>query len=1748
MNEHPLLAQLAQFTGGFIAADNQSQEQLQAFHSDIAQVLLQQQPAEQLHDPFQFETIENFNTQNIQADDLHYLNNVLLTAGETQQQDILRAFRREVPFVSPVVSKSVPSWGRGAKIQKTIGPLINTHGQKFYYDFYKVVPHVKLFLSGAAEPALVLSVEVETHFFIFQNYKDYTIPASSIWINAHLFSSSAPDNEFCGLTVKSGTLHFTKNVHLTNGVMTAPAGTIVTVTLELVQQVDNSVSPDETGIDAKNAVIQLPQSFSFSFSDSGTQVLSAGDASWTLYEEPDSFTFDSNTPATYFAPVNGVFISYKSSNTKFDAIKSQSIVCDIRGSAPIFGAAWGLTCAAIDINNPLEANGIGAMIIRTGKGLEASWRGLEDINETKREWIALRDPWISLDPGHISIMDIDAHNIYAKQKYKLWKNKNDQWNTITLHYTDHFVFLFNCLQAGIEAVMTQANCTGAMDRPVDVAGNPFSLNSKQTIFLLTWSQDMKLVFLYDDNLLVDDSNANQKSVTFKSQALALNNAVLTVSPITGFLLVGALKDGREFSRTILIETFGLLGYLPILPDPYAADIGIFDRVYRRFGEFQDGNIPLAAITQLLVCFIGWENADIPRVNFIWGDIFAQSAKSSSPYETNYKLVKVPLDLVAHKDLALQRTREMTARQSELLISQYKKAGITPPDVVQDNRTIEKESTHERVYIPLADQDVNYTTGSAEVNETIDENAAAGDSVASEYEVAPSQQYLRANDRVQQAGLFSLLDVSTKAHLLGVNIGFVNDRLIFGRTYDVQPVDTSKNPLAIFGMDVVATSRFVRLFTVPQISWEPVLNITPPFNITNDPPFGILTYANDGIPAIIGNTGINPVPLAPIPATRDLIREYRQDKLKAWSLFTLANGMVSLGRYNQTNHYLPKPNDEGASIQLIDAHFKNGTKAGLQISTRAGINPNENNKVFEGFTDQLFNVNALFSTGTWSILGKTVTDIFNNEFGTNGVIARGVPVERYDFTGYGAQVFSHWLNNNAEIAQVSQSIFDIWKGRVAKEIIQVRSLIYPWAIRVVRTITMYRSSTGFEYRVDSGWRADSDGIYDFTTKDEPGIDYVFHPGLVRGVYNVKNIVENNLAPYNTTWFKTYGVHVDPNDGTAQPVGAGVHLKVQLIPVYFDADVMITDVDGTAAGAGGVPTGQFVPSTQMLGYLQVAPEGVIISAEDFANILDLQNGLGGPVDCTVNINGSGQKMRISRVEINHSLDETSMLVFVAAAKGMPVLPKDGSWSLVAHSLATKQVVPITGTTVSLIRKGVLRSADDVLNSAFAKEITAASELFKKDTDRLLQFGLLQNTDTQKVLYRNPFFQAGEQLLHSTMPDLGDAYRLLNSTGVFPNIDNLPSIDLDAGGCATKIISEGYQMVDKAATNVLKKLTQKFPSDASFTFIDKPGILKVYVEYASTDKDGNSSGDGLFNLDLDSQANKWLNQMNNVTMVVDLVSMKRLFMIQGKFDTQKGSAPKFNGPKLIPGKDLAPIIDILEILEAIGSSPDYASIVAKGLQIAMSNSPNNWEYKFQADKEIPVVQFPPAYLDGPTTPLRLEANMKLGVYFNLAVPIPPDGLPGLSAGGFIEFGAKLSVMCVSIAAATVYAVGQVTLRISADTVNGPGLYMKMGFGVELMVGIPVVGNVSVLFEVGVEISLDTSQITVGAFILFRGEASLIGGLVTITIQIEASGKVHKTLTGPNQRTDCIAQVTFSIDVCILFVIDISDTESWQEARQIA
>jgi hypothetical protein len=93
----------------------------------------------------------------------------------------------------------------------------------------------------------------------------------------------------------------------------------------------------------------------------------------------------------------------------------------------------------------------------------------------------------------------------------------------------------------------------------------------------------------------------------------------------------------------------------------------------------------------------------------------------------------------------------------------------------------------------------------------------------------------------------------------------------------------------------------------------------------------------------------------------------------------------------------------------------------------------------------------------------------------------------------------------------------------------------------------------------------------------------------------------------------------------------------------------------------------------------------------------------------------------------------------------------------------------------------------------------------------------------------------------------------------------------------------------------------------------------------------------------------------MVVDLGSLQRLMMIKGKFDAEKGAAPAFRDPELEFSKDLQPVVDILQILLMLQGG-DYKAAFQRGLQIAMSNSADSWNYAFHARQEIPLVKFPP------------------------------------------------------------------------------------------------------------------------------------------------------------------------------------------------
>jgi hypothetical protein len=938
---------------------------------------------------------------------------------------------------------------------------------------------------------------------------------------------------------------------------------------------------------------------------------------------------------------------------------------------------------------------------------------------------------------------------------------------------------------------------------------------------------------------------------------------------------------------------------------------------------------------------------------------------------------------------------------------------------------------------------------------------------------------------------------------------------------------------------------LRALTLPQVSSEPIFNIPleiegPPAlddNITVTP--GILVYDNDGEPTRIFSTSPYLVPITPKSVTKHFLKEFgdKDNPRNLASIFMLPFAMLAIASFE-------KEGTRRSRLSFHRPHFDE-IRGGLQIKTEAltAKSVKETNS-FPGQTIQLDYNMKWFLLGLpiyGSTLGKTVKDIFNNVMSNS---KPKVPVERLEFSGYGASMFSDWYNTGAAVADVSQAKFDVLVGRTAHEVVQVRSVMYmeTGIVHVVRTIILTRSANGYVFRSDSGWMAESDAFYDCTYSiDFGGTDqrevtdtYEYHPGPVLGVSNVREIKDYPAGgPFNSSFsLNETGLPVklgktNLSDWTTN-VFAGLssldeQMPVQLSAVVFDGDVHFNNVT-----SGGVKIGSsnefLVQSRKMLGYVQLRPTAVLIPPRVLADLLNFQNGsLGGPIDCIIDVAKSKQRMRLVRADLNPAKDGSGKQIFVAAARGSLILPKDGAWSMVTHQTASGDVKPVEeGKSVPLIRA----------NGAPTFKVGDPGDAIVPVSKT--NFGVVHSTGTQKLLFDTPQFAPGVEKLKSAETYFADAYKLLNAKSVFPNIKN--AMALTNNEKEMEIIAEGIMRMTERDL----MFQQLLPDNYQYAFIDEPGILKIYVDYRKVPG-------GKVHLGIDSTKadlkQRWQAATSNIRVVVDLGPFKELMWVNGNFNASSGVNPKYDKPNLEFGPELQTVKDILKVLAAL-SGDDFDD----GMKVGMSNSPDSWEYKFNCSQEIPVIRFPSAelLLANPNPPLKLEAGLKVGFYFNEMIAIPTD-LKQLvpAAGAYVDFYARISVMCFTLAAASVYAVGQVNLGIAADSKAGIILRMKFGFGVEIVIGLPVVGNASVLYMMSIEVGIATNSVTVGAFMLFRGQAEICGGLVGVCIQIEAGGSIT---THPDKSTDCVAQVTFSIDICILWVIDISFSETWSESRQIS
>jgi hypothetical protein len=528
--------------------------------------------------------------------------------------------------------------------------------------------------------------------------------------------------------------------------------------------------------------------------------------------------------------------------------------------------------------------------------------------------------------------------------------------------------------------------------------------------------------------------------------------------------------------------------------------------------------------------------------------------------------------------------------------------------------------------------------------------------------------------------YDLLDVSTNADQLGVRLN-----------------ENIGNTLSIDQHLLSAAGQNVRILTVPQISWEPmVCDPEAPEELRDELAHPTYQQPAGGIHV----PTVNLVPISPDPLLRLYVREVGEGEPLVAG-FNLPFGLIA--RVDTSDRQYP-----GLGFEINQPRFPAKLIGGLQVTMTPPPTDPPEKSAFPGWSRVTpgYGTKVLGETAS----GEGVADIFAGEFDTHDTQPVGrVPVHRFDFSGYGASVFSDWRDPDPTGACITKVQFKVLVGRTAYEVIQAQSILLPWGVRVVRTITLDRQAAGYVLRADTGWQAASAGEFRF-----PGFsdqDYAqVHQGAVNGVFNVRNIQTTGKGEYIPTPWKYQ-------------------------PVVFDADVRLFPEKNT------IITGGFddalVPCRNLTGYVQLEPTEAEVTFTQLYGLLAEAGPLRSLLACMVDVGKSGLKMKITGVEVGTGFGGVR-----AALAGAPILPRDGAWSMARITLGHTQYIPLDHQEAVLLVQ-------------------------KKPTD-VWSFGdcFIQSTGTSKLLFPRPYVIQGQAALNVLEPPrLADVSALLSSIGLFP-----------------------------------------------------------------------------------------------------------------------------------------------------------------------------------------------------------------------------------------------------------------------------------------------------------------------------------------------------------------------------------------------
>ncbi|WP_426672052.1 hypothetical protein ACPPVU_12535 [Mucilaginibacter sp. McL0603] len=1671
----------------------------------------------------------------------------------------------------------------------SFGPFKIADNKSIVFDFYYLAHQLLLQLPTTAEISAVISAKtpivVPDGAVTNMNLADCTI-----WLSAIHFDSNVADATLytsiklkqCDVLFDSG---FTKSG---NKIAAAPFVFFSGFTITCIPE--NEI-PDGSGFTvAAGNTVTYPDKFVFTFKHrpglpqppkitlTHTEPFSS-----KLFGSTVNSVSASDIKCSWAADKKLLSFPLQTENDSFLATENSSPVFDLKGDGKITNAAWYFP--VVSTNHPLafERLGIasesGYIGFDINEGFSLSWNGLENSA------VKLKGFFIRSSPETLLITYTANPSLLAKQQLKLWRGNEQQKrrSVIEMNYAAGGKGNFISHRKNSEQHITNAAINVNIDRPLLSNGDRVFLKTSAELMLFRDGSGITAVIV---GSAMDPAIAFENNAFKQLSSFALSNALIRVNPVKVFLVVGKLDASGIAAEGNCIILFPVPGIEHTLPDPYITSL------------FNDQPLPNGNVLPArgLLATVSWNETDeaelIMQLSDENGNVFIPKGTISDEQLADV-LLHFPLPHPGEKiyDEMLQNE----------IASKGMTADITPDATPYGNyQSVYHSKTNTTGAfstlhilpgnVSLVDVSGRASQMGVAFSRRLDNTENGIEAVLENTGYHVNQVYRIANNELVSSGRF--VRAFTLPHVQWEPVYFEDQNV-------KPPVFTEENPFPAHGVatrissankadvtlaPVAVVNYIVEGFRDEKSKYAAAAHFALPFGMNAVALFHPMV---DGVkpppPPELHKLIIKP---KPDPYSYSVLNFNQPDfNLKkeplsgAIQITAKSEGYLSVPRDN-----FPDASFHGAVLQMpkrfdfppVDSRLSQviaGNQTATALLNEFVITENADFALLHNtVTNKVTKVTqTLITYDEDSILGIPITRQFNTQmwheqdietiqvdkvnkkafltFKSSRSPNAKVPLRRIDFSGLGASIFSNWLDKTADAGAVSQVKFNILIGRVAHEVIQIKSAIAPFFVPVVRTIIIERKNHGNIIRTDTGWVATGPGRFHF--------GYDCHPGVIKGVFNVTSIKDTQ---------------------TSLPQQLENLDDVKMAGVYFDADVLIENVVSGFKDTAELAESNYklVPSKKQFGYI-ILGNNAGKKLYKYYTKKDLQTfmtrpdvgALGGPVDCIVNIAGADQMMHVTRVDVT----ATTSTLLVAAARGTLQLPKGGSWSVV-KKITNGATLPLTNDeTVPLIRNGQLQFDDsgnpaniDFKNSLHVLgnplEIEKYAKVKPAPAD--LEYALLQSTGTQKLLFPRPSFDSnGNSIINGitnglkqilvTNPVLADPYSLLKSNAIFP--DNSGSLSLNTD----KVTVDRLDITKDTAgisfpTEVAKALDNFIPPECVVKPVDKKSrklylvdekIFQIYIDYGGVD-----TPNQLFKVALDAidDTKRWQMGNTGVAIVVNLGPFQPLITINGNFNAEPGAKPTFDKARIEWGKDpdLQKIIQVLSILYMLSSENGSKDIIASGFSFVMGNSPDSWSYKCTIEEKIPVIKFPNpvqlAQLPGPA-PLIVEAGLDLGVFFNLSLSADPGNLIKAGAGVSLGFEATIQVLLITIEAVTAYGVGTAKVEVFIELPDAkPTFKFTMGFGATVAVQLPMVGYVSLTRVISLGVSIDNgTTMTVGQ--MLRGVLTVGGGLASVSVQVEASGTVsNKGGVTPHTEWTATVRGVFTLDVTVAFVLSWDFSEDFE------